>query len=581
MAQKACSGVKWVGEGGAQVPITDELDSDGAPFDCAIHLLLDDADAAASAAAAIKEEYTECLIHTWTISPQCANGCRSADDTLTVERTMCATNFSNASLEATERDAALVATMAKMAEFISRDWHSVVALLHMDCGGCEWAALPFLLAKDEALARLARLSFVAYPRRTNLSLHSLEALRDRLDLAAYSLVSCASRESLSPSTQLLVALPTLHPSRVLFNIRKAVAKNLELWSQLGGIQNEHLDALKQSQYGSKCHLVQVANRSVHVSATARSDFPEGYLAYRFFQSAILVQIAADKDPHFPDLEFWCCWDDCVAGQKPDTTSPILPSTRSTPNGGRIAAMTMVYCRDSYSIAFPIVNTGDGEGGWWTWDTIWKRIRYQSRIHPWESKREVAGFRGAVHRSCNSDADDEGAGGTIQYAPPAMCGRHELVSKYSGKPDIADVSGGHMSLSEQERTFKYAIYAHGHCQWASRLRQHLGGGRLLIKQIGVCDEFYSALLVPNIHYLPVDYHWKNLTEAVQWAKSHDREARRIVLNMNRYGDSVVGSVDVVAEYARTLLHEYHRLRKEKGLHYPLATPLSTVPHEPQY
>jgi hypothetical protein len=112
--------------------------------------------------------------------------------------------------------------------------------------------------------------------------------------------------------------------------------------------------------------------------------------------------------------------------------------------------------------------------------------------------------------------------------------------------------------EGQEQFKYALYVHGHSQWSSRLRILLAGGRLLMKQLGVCDECYATQLKPFVHYLPIDYYWRNLTEAVEWARSHDDEAKQMVLRMNRYADSVVGSTLIVAEYVRRILRGYHDL-----------------------
>jgi hypothetical protein len=121
--------------------------------------------------------------------------------------------------------------------------------------------------------------------------------------------------------------------------------------------------------------------------------------------------------------------------------------------------------------------------------------------------------------------------------------------------------------EDQEKFKYALYVHGHSHWSSRLRVLLAGGRLLMKQLGVCDEFYATQLRPFVHYIPIDYYWRNLTEAVEWARSHDDEAKRIVLRMNRYADSVVGSVRLVAEYAKRILLKYYALLQDKRLTAP--------------
>lgn len=83
----------------------------------------------------------------------------------------------------------------------------------------------------------------------------------------------------------------------------------------------------------------------------------------------------------------------------------------------------------------------------------------------------------------------------------------------------------LTKSQQEE-LRYQIIAEGECQWASRLRDALFMGNVLIIQDYQCIEFYGIRLVPWVHYIPVDYWFLNLTEAVLWAENNQQAVHKM-------------------------------------------------------
>jgi hypothetical protein len=451
---------------------------------------------------------------------------------------------------------------------VEEDWDRVVALVLVDCDGCEWALLPLLLAHDRALARVHTLDIRLNARRSTFAggEPALMSLLEAFQSAGFIPLRSVAGEH---SRALLTA--EVSPARVLFNINLAVEAQLGPWRSIGGIAPEHVQKVPELKRQDG-ELIQVVNGTVRLFRGQFRAMAKPMLMFRYLQAAWLVQLAVNRSTPaspFPDMEFWVGVEDSVLAQLPNATTPILQSFYFAPDP--LAAFTVVSCRDSFSMALPVANLYDGEGPWQTWSELYSRARAAACLHDWKSRKPIAFFRGGLERTCNVGADGGGRGGAPSHAPVDSCGRRLLYNMFKNRSDVADVYGNHLSMEQQER-YKYALHAHGHSQWSSRLRLHLAGGRLLLKQLGVCEEFYGAQLQAFVHYVPVDYNWRNLSEAVMWARGNDPEAQKIVLRMNRYSDSVVGSLSVIAEYTRRLLLGYHALLLSKSLVYPIGIPL---------
>eukprot|EP00966_Prymnesium_polylepis_P090925 2105316-Prymnesium_polylepis.1 len=81
----------------------------------------------------------------------------------------------------------------------------------------------------------------------------------------------------------------------------------------------------------------------------------------------------------------------------------------------------------------------------------------------------------------------------------------------------------MSLPQQLSQFKYLVHVEGNGGWADRLRHALLSGALVMKQDMGVTEWYEPLVEPWKHFVPVSSTLHNLSDAVQWARAHDRQA----------------------------------------------------------
>ena len=141
------------------------------------------------------------------------------------------------------------------------------------------------------------------------------------------------------------------------------------------------------------------------------------------------------------------------------------------------------------------------------------------------------------------------------------------------------------MTWQMDTFKHIIYSDGNCA-ALRQRDLLSGDATVLAVMSAEDQWYSALLVPWRHYVPVRvpfYGWyitclssslnliniqvhyeparwpdgTDLYEAWSWVNAHPDAAANIVRNAKAFSElhfTVLGQTCYVVR----LLHEYSKL-----------------------
>ena len=109
---------------------------------------------------------------------------------------------------------------------------------------------------------------------------------------------------------------------------------------------------------------------------------------------------------------------------------------------------------------------------------------------------------------------------------------------------------------QQEMYKYQIIAEGECQWANRLRDGLFMGNALIVQEQQCVEYYGVTLKPWKHYIPVDYWFRNLTDAVMWAEDHPAAVQRMLASKLEFAKAqfVARASGRVRVQARARVHE---------------------------
>jgi hypothetical protein len=153
-------------------------------------------------------------------------------------------------------------------------------------------------------------------------------------------------------------------------------------------------------------------------------------------------------------------------------------------------------------------------------------------------------------------------GSTDQPEQVLCGRRLLRVLSSQRPDLIDAGYDWQGLTEYMRRRNH-LYVEGNSGWADRarllmlLRQDAeeggdvtvakrGGWRNGVREVGeadgpvllmqetMCREWYTLLLEPWSHYLPVDYFFETLLPTTDWLRG---TARRDAVQ----GDAVQGGV----------------------------------------
>lgn len=200
-----------------------------------------------------------------------------------------------------------------------------------------------------------------------------------------------------------------------------------------------------------------------------------------------------------------------------------------------------------------------DGALGSWDRRMDEAFWAASEVPWAEKSRKAVFRGAIRPSSLVLAGGELAFVNIREHNWMDTGRTRLWRLMQEHPDMFDVGltrpsdnptldrlteqmqwhrRPDLSMAEQAQQFKYVVYVEGACGWADRLKNLLAAGMVVFLQETPCTEFFTGLLVPWVHYVPVRNDLGDLVDRVAWAWAHDEAARDIGLN--------------AAEFARTHL-----------------------------
>jgi hypothetical protein len=308
--------------------------------------------------------------------------------------------------------------------------------------------------------------------------------------------------------------------------------------------------------GEFCSLVQVIDNNVYCHKPAHDSIerhePWRQMLYHQRVNAIveLVRLAAARE-RLPNLELVFCVGDCVAAHNPLLLDPL-------PHREMIPAFTVVQCLGSASIPIPMfdVHRPPNDVSLQHWPAAVADIIANRDSHPWAHRHNKVVFRGEP-RSCHDLATSEAY--ALEPVIPNPSGRACSRFKAPGlvrNNSMFDLEGRKVTMPMHEE-YKYVLYLHGHCHWANRLRRQLFMGMAIIKQAGICEEFYGMRLRPWVHYIPVDYNLDNLTAAAAWAESHQDKVQQIIARMHDYAHNF-NTADFAVSYTAELLKAYAAL-----------------------
>ena len=263
------------------------------------------------------------------------------------------------------------------------------------------------------------------------------------------------------------------------------------------------------------------------------------------------------------------------------------STTAHAGHSRLALSTAI-CTDSHSLpAYQHLPAINRDPDWANWQAYADGLQQRHDVRAsWASRQAKAVFRGRPtgHAWACNNAACTAPHNFINIGPHnwQQYGRYHLLYLRSQRPDLLNVAfppdvyphhkewnytfntsaypmdePAHVPLGDQVATFKYALYVEGWCGWADRLKLLLLHGFLVLLQDTPCSEYYKHLFQPWVHYVPVDSRMTNLTRAIEWAQTHDEEAKAIAVRGQRHAAYVFSRHNVL-RYMFAVFDQVRRL-----------------------
>lgn len=124
-----------------------------------------------------------------------------------------------------------------------------------------------------------------------------------------------------------------------------------------------------------------------------------------------------------------------------------------------------------------------------------------------------------------------------------------------------------SLSYTEQCqYKYIIHVDGHVS-AFRLGCELGMKSVILKVDSEWKLWYSYLLQPYIHYIPIKEDLSNLIEQIKWCKNNDIKCQQIALNAYNFFLNFLQK-DTLLDFIQTKLFQVKQIIGNYTYSYPL-------------
>lgn len=297
-------------------------------------------------------------------------------------------------------------------------------------------------------------------------------------------------------------------------------------------------------------LVQVINGTIFYQPG-----PSEEMIFERHRREAFLEMLHDTLPylHRKDFELVLSVKDCCVG-----TGPIFSVTR---------------CKGTGQLPFVQWNK-IRDGPLTKWNHRMRRSRERVRRKPWAGRKSTAVFRGSVAKRWSFDENGvekqtlittdnwRRVGRTIlahfanetkqlEYLNVELRYASEKINSYPFKEAESE-----MSMEEQAQRFKYTVIVEGNCGWADRFKSFLAMGTLCLVQETPCKEYYSLLAKPKQHYIPIAGTLADLTDAIQWSRDHDEEARKIAMNGMKFADTYLTESSMRC-YMRELLLAYQQ------------------------
>lgn len=191
--------------------------------------------------------------------------------------------------------------------------------------------------------------------------------------------------------------------------------------------------------------------------------------------------------------------------------------------------------------------------------------------PWESRIPTAIFRGrstglGITRNTNPRVKVSFLSLEHKVDDDGMLFLDAGITHWNTRPRIikgfGEINTFHPSLLatlplveyksiEEQSKYKYIINIDGHSS-AYRLSLELSTGSVVLKVNSNYTLWYSHLLHPYVHYVPIQSDLSDLYTQIQWCKEHDQECQQIALNAQQFYNTYLGK-EYMMDYLQGLLY----------------------------
>jgi hypothetical protein len=231
----------------------------------------------------------------------------------------------------------------------------------------------------------------------------------------------------------------------------------------------------------------------------------------------------------------------------------------------------------------------------TWDD-WSRVSYPSKrfgkdfneypdpfVGSYRTKKDTAVFRGAstglgttietnprlrfAAASLRGRADDDNipfldCGITKWNCRPRRCRASDYYD-YIHQDLINQIPLVPTMTYQEQATHKFILHLPGHSE-AYRLGMELGMGSVILLYPCRYKLWYSHLLVPYVHYVPVQEDVDDVIEKIRWCKQHVDDCEKIAHNAREFYETVLSRNGLLDHVSDVLCH----VQKQTGLlQYP--------------
>ena len=157
---------------------------------------------------------------------------------------------------------------------------------------------------------------------------------------------------------------------------------------------------------------------------------------------------------------------------------------------------------------------------------------------WESKKDVAVFRGSstgcgvrietnkrlkLAKISQDNKELLDAGITKWKTRPKKIEGEEYLQYL--KPGSTGISKSDYLTAEEQSKYKYIVHVEGNVE-AFRLSDELEMGSVLLIVKGKWKIWYSDLLIPYVHYVPVEADLSDIISQIKWCRANDTKCKEI-------------------------------------------------------